>query len=444
MTSFKLYFKWAFFTLSIVFLQFIFPLNVAITLLVACFSAAMIYKQSALFIIPFLVLSFYHGDSSISIYTLKLSGLSLSYILVLFFTVFVCIRDNRLDKGAIYFLLIILILCIYSIFLGNAAYTNYFISDVVYLIISFCFIILLKQCRSVNYDLLFLSLGTGYFLAKVLVIITGIGLESVDYSRDVSQLNAIFDPVENFLVVYAINAFFYPDTRKSRVAASVNILVFSIAIFLLGYMHGGTIILILGSVLYCLLRSLKYLTMISLILIPLITSYTISINLEKDSVLYYKVEKVVGLVQFIFNSDLSVYDLPRSTQVRVIETMNILHQNPAFVFFGKGLGGHITETRYQYGSYLNSDDYSQFEVSERKFFTLHTYNQILLKHGVIGLLFLFYLWKRARSFKNKNLVDAILIFLVFSYAFTIKPYIFLAIFVSEAFKTPSISKSAAR
>jgi len=295
------------------------------------------------------------------------------------------------------------------------------------------FLLVLSKVERVNYDFLFLSLGTAYFIAKITVFITGIGLDAVPYSRDTIQYFALFDPIENFLLLYSILAAFNSKIKFFKVVSSINFTLFCISSFQLGYVHGGTIIMILIVFLWVFILNFKKVILPMFVIISLGNIYSFSLDVEKGSVNYYKIEKFIGLITFISSSDFSIYDLPRSPQVRVIETANLLHQNPVFILFGKGFGGSISETKYKYGSYLNADDYSETEVKERRFFTLHTYNQLILKHGVFMIFVLCFIGWKARSAKNVTFIDTSLIFLILSYGYTIKPYILLAMFLSEIF-----------
>jgi hypothetical protein len=433
MLIYRNYLIWVTVSFTLLFGQFIFPLNAVILLLSIFFILLAVKKNSYFFMFPVLALSFYHGDQSLSIYTLKFGPLSTIYIVVGLMVLLTLLKSRNFKKIALYFCLLILIYVIYSIIIGSALAFSYFSKELFFIIVSLMFLLVFSKIERANYDFLFLSLGSAYFFTKIVVFITSIGLDAVPYSRDTIQYFALFDPIENFLLLYSILAIFNASIKFFKVISFINLSLFLISSFQLGYMHGGTIIMVLIVILWAFIWNFKKLILPVILIFSLISTYSLSFETEKGSVNYYKIQKFVGLITFVFNSDFSIYDLPRSPQVRVIETANLLNQHPIYLMFGKGFGGSITEVKYKYGSYLNADDYSEIEVKERKFYTLHTYNQLILKHGVFMIIILSFIGWKARCKENVTFIDTCLIFLILSYGYTIKPYILLALFLAEVF-----------
>lgn len=421
--------------ISLIFLfgQFIFPLNLLLLFLSVGYTLYFVRKRSFLFLFPILSLSFYHGDASLSIYTLKIGGGSILYVILAMMFCFTILNYCKLKKITVYFFLVILVYVAYSIIVGSAFELNHFGKEVFFITVSLLFLIIVSKIDEIDYDFLFITLGTSYFTAKILVIITGVGLEVVPYSKGTFQSFALFDPIENFLLIYNVIAIFQCERKFLKRASFINFVLFIVASILLGYIHGGTIVMIFAVFLWVSIRHFKKILLPTAMLTALLASYSISFEVEKGSVNYYKIEKFIGLITFVIDRDFSIYDLPRSPQVRVIETANLLDQNLVYIIFGKGFGGAISETKYKYGTYLNADDYSEKEVKERKFFTLHTFNQLILKHGFITILTFCYFGFRARGRQNDTFIDTSLMFLILSYGYTIKPYLILALFLAEAF-----------
>ncbi|WP_206382633.1 hypothetical protein, partial [Vibrio lentus] len=279
-----------------------------------------------------------------------------------------------------------------------------------------------------------LAISMGYFLIKIVVFLSGIGLQVQAYSANIDQYSAIFDPIENFLIIFNLQSLFFPKSKEVRFISLFNLCLFGFSAYLLTYVHGSTIVLIIIALMYTLLRNVKVLIVIIIsIIIFLSVVTTIDINsllgMQDESVFLYKVEKVVGLFNFVYDSNISIYDLPRSTQVRLIETANLLGQNPLLLIFGNGFGGYVTETLYTYGSYLNSDDYSLDQIETGKFHILHAYNQIVLKHGLLSFIVAIWIFLAFKRREDRNFRDAALIFLLISYSFTIKPFLVLALLV---------------
>ncbi|MFA0553595.1 hypothetical protein AB4538_22365, partial [Vibrio lentus] len=322
----------------------------------------------------------------------------------------------------------------YSILRFNFSYTTYFVNDTLFLLIGFFFLFSIYDFRKIELEKILLAISMGYFLIKIVVFLSGIGLQVQAYSANIDQYSAIFDPIENFLIIFNLQSLFFPKSKEVRFISLFNLCLFGFSAYLLTYVHGSTIVLIIIALMYTLLRNVKVLIVIIIsIIIFLSVVTTIDINsllgMQDESVFLYKVEKVVGLFNFVYDSNISIYDLPRSTQVRLIETANLLGQNPLLLIFGNGFGGYVTETLYTYGSYLNSDDYSLDQIETGKFHILHAYNQIVLKHGLLSFIVAIWIFLAFKRREDRNFRDAALIFLLISYSFTIKPFLVLALLV---------------
>jgi len=414
------------------FIQFIPVVNYLATVAVFSFSLIGLYKGWPSALLPIISLSFLHGDSSVSLYTLKLSGISLFYILILILFFIKLIHRKTISKFELFFIFLFFSYFIYSVLIGNFSEESYFKNDSLLFIISVVFLFIIYDVKRFDIDKLLMALSLSYFLVKVIVCLTGIGLETIPYSFDVDQKIAIFDPIENFLLVYNLQSFIFPRSRTIRIIALFNTLTFCFASYLLGYVHGATMVLTFITFLYCILRRKRYIAaslIVICFLIPLSISFTSLVEGKEQSVLLYKIQKVIGLFEFFYSSDLGIYDLPRSTQVRMIESANLFNQNPLFLFFGNGFGGYITENTFHYGSYLNEDDYTIDQISSGKYQVLHGYNQIILKHGIISIILGLFVFLAYRKREYRNFRDSAILFIFLSYSFTVKPYLIIAMLV---------------
>jgi len=428
------FFLWIVITCICLFIQFIPLLNYLMAFSVFFFVVFCFYKKWQTGLIPIFALSFLHGDTSISIYTLKLSGVSLFYILILTLFLLKLLLRKTVNRRELIFVTFFFSYLSYSILSFNFLDTKYFISDTLLLFIGLLFLFSIYDFPEIAIEQILFSISLGYFLIKIVVYVSGIGLEVTAYSSTVNQYSAIFDPIENFLLIFNLQSFFFPKNKEVRVLSLFNIFLFGVSAFLLGYMHGATIVLVLIVLLYGLLRNIKILLiLISSLILFLSLAVTIDVNsflgMQEESVFLYKIEKVFGLFEFLYDTNISIYDLPRSTQVRLIETVNLFGQNPLLLIFGNGFGGYVTETLYTYGSYLNGDDYSLDQITSGKFQVLHAYNQIILKHGLLSIFIATWVLWRFKDSSDRNFRDTALLFLVISYSFTVKPYLILALLI---------------
>jgi len=430
----KKFVYWSLLTIFCLYLQFVPYVNYFLVVAIFVFTIVSFYKRWPSGLIPILVLSFLHGDQSVSLYTLKISGVSLFYILILsVFTLKVFTR-RKISRIELFIIIFFCIYFSYSILNSNYIETTYFVNDTLFFLIGILFLFSIYDIKKFNIEKMFFAISLGYFFSKVLVYSTGLGLQVTAYSSDIDQYSAIFDPIENLLLIFNLQSLLFPKNKTVRALSFLNLSIFGLSAYLLGYMHGATIVLVIIVLFYALLRNIKLLLVISFSCFLLIfVSFNVDINsilnVQEDSVFLFKIQKVLGLFDFLYNSNISIYDLPRSTQVRLIETANLLVQNPFYLIFGNGFGGFLTETIYFYGDYLNSDDYSLDQITSGKFQLLHAYNQIILKHGLLSILIAFCCFWKFRRAEERNFRDTALIFLVLSYSFTIKPYLILALLV---------------
>lgn len=428
------FFLWFVITTLCLFLQFIPYINYIMAISVFFFVVFCFYKKWQTGLIPILALSFLHGDESISVYTLKISGVSLFYILILTLFVLKVALRRSISKYEIIFASFFCVYLAYSILRFNFVYTTYFVNDTLFLLIGVLFLFSIYDFQKIEFEKLLLSISMGYFFVKIIVFVSGIGLQVQAYSATIDQYSAIFDPIENFLIIFNLQSLFFPKNREVRYLSLFNISLFGMSAYLLTYIHGSTLVLIMIALLYTLLRNVKVLIFIvffCVIFLSLVTTIDVNslLGMQDESVFIYKVEKVVGLFNFVYDSNISIYDLPRSTQVRLIETANLFGQNPLSLIFGTGFGGYVTETLYSYGSYLNADDYSLDQIETGKFHILHAYNQILLKHGLFSFVVAVCIFWNFKWREDRNFRDAALIFLIISYSFTIKPFLILSLLI---------------
>lgn len=432
--SLESYYARIIFLTFILFGQYLTLFNYVLTL----FSMVLIFlgliKKWDISIVLILGLPFSIAEGATNIYSIKAGPANTLYILIiLVFTLNLLFRKiNKTHKNVMFFSTLSIMIFVYSIINGNPFKGVDFWIDSIFIFIAILFSILLFDFKKLDFDKLFIPLGFSYYLVKTIIVVTGIGLESTNYTKTIVQYNAMFDPIENFLLIYSILTAFSKKELFKKIYACLNIILFCIASGFLGYVHGGTVVIILCVVFYSCTYNKSFIKYGSLILILSAALYPVISMIEnsEESVMTHKFEKVMGLVDFILSDNSSIYDLPRSTQVRMIETGNIFNQPVFYLLFGKGFGGTIEEIKYKYGAYLNKHDYPEEQLKKREFSTMHTYNQILLKHGLLSII-MFALLKFLYFKERRVEFDSALIFILFSYGFTIKPYLMLGFLLYE-------------
>jgi hypothetical protein len=125
--------------------------------------------------------------------------------------------------------------------------------------------------------------------------------------------------------------------------------------------------------------------------------YPMFFNLiENNNLFLSKFNQVCSLLSFSWIKD--PYILPLSPQTRILEMYNILayyFENPIYCITGRGFGGYFEDIAFY--NYFASDmgGYSIEEIVSRKFVKPHeSFNFLLLKFGICGILFYIYLLYR--------------------------------------------------
>lgn len=110
----------------------------------------------------------------------------------------------------------------------------------------------------------------------------------------------------------------------------------------------------------------------------------------------YEVTSLFEVAPKMLNNPEAVYLIAPSPRIRVLEFMNILYElreNPAGLIVGKGIGGSFTDKYYPIPFTLGA--YSEDQWSSHEFYRVHeTLNFVLLKFGILGIVFLlfFVIW----------------------------------------------------
>jgi len=152
-----------------------------------------------------------------------------------------------------------------------------------------------------------------------------------------------------------------------------------------------------------------------------------SVNIFSD-LLIYKVDNIIGLFSNL-EAD-SIYYIPHSPQVRVIELINIFSYPFHKILFGHGIGGYFSDIYFPFNDYIGTFDFSSEEIIMRKFYNPHNIAFGLLKFGMIWWIFLFSCFINAYKCKNKELrivLAVCLLVLGLNFGYAIKTSILLGL-----------------
>ena len=154
--------------------------------------------------------------------------------------------------------------------------------------------------------------------------------------------------------------------------------------------HSGTIIMVSLSIAFILLMSLRGGSRMKVKpifgVVVVLMALPVLINLSSSKFLALKFNQIGALMI----SDSSY--MPRSLLIRYIEFQNIRDVSAPFNFIGRGLGGTFTETRATFPT-LYQRDFSNDQITSRKFYTPHNVVSNLLLHGgLIGLSVCFFVF----------------------------------------------------
>lgn len=144
-----------------------------------------------------------------------------------------------------------------------------------------------------------------------------------------------------------------------------------------------------------------------------------------------KFNEVLSLTNLLWgNGDFihRIQNIPESPLTRIAEVLNLLHNglsNPFGLIFGKGYGGHFTDSLGLLNGLTLIGGYTDEVIASGKFTTAHSvYPNALLYNGIIGLFLLIRIGIRyLRKIKYTFLVFAAL--LLFLYGFYYNPIILI-------------------
>lgn len=380
-------------------LQFFQFVNIATTFIVFLLIIYFYKKNKLEYSLSLILLFSALSVNGVNIYVLQIAGVNLFYItiLVLFFIYLFKNIDRILWIPRFLAIYIGLIVVVLSYSLPNLIdSTLYFIKDlIIILIIPLTIVILFKNLENEKILHLFFNIISIKILASLIMFMTGLTL-----SQDENMFNALTidnaDELDSLFVVFLLAMLF---TRKSREGRWLIVLLlislFGLLNYGLGFVGLGSQVMIMVIIVICFfgLRRLS-------LFIPLLVLLIVSINNVGSESIDYKFQNITQLISNLDRD--SVYMIPHSPQVRVIELINIFSYPWYNVLFGHGVGGYFSDYYFQFNENIGKFDFSEFEIRSRRFYNPHNLAYNFLKFGILWQIFLLLLVYKALKRTSGN------------------------------------------
>lgn len=372
--------------------QFIQYINIVTTVFVFA-STVYFYNKNKLEYSLFLILLFsVLSTRGINIYLLKIAGISLFYITILLLFILFLLKNKEkiFQIPKLLFVYIVFVSIVFAYSIPNLfESTLFFIKDLnIIVVIPILIAVLFKKLKSEKIIHIFINIMSIKILSSLLMFMTGLTL-----TENENLFNTlVVDNTDELGALFVILLLTLVFTRKINddrwIFFLFFITLFGLFRYGLGFIGLGSQVMIMVLIIlaYFGLRKKK-------IFIPILFIFILIFNIDKTGNEYidYKIQNITGVFSNL-NQD-SIYMIPHSPQVRVIELINIASYPWYNVLFGHGIGGYFSDTYFEFNKYLGKFDYSEYEIETRKFYIPHNLAYSFLKVGLLWhmiLLFLFY------------------------------------------------------
>lgn len=370
--------------------QFIQYINFMSTIFVFV-SIVYFYNKNKLEYSLFLILLFsVLSTKGINIYLLQIAGINLFYITLLLLLVLFLLKNKekifQIPKLLFVYTALITVIFVYSV--SNIFESiSYFIKDlIIIIVVPTLIVILFKKLESEKIVHIFINIMSIKIIASLLMFMTGLTLTQDENMFDALSVDNA-DELGALFVVLLLTLVFIRKINDYRwIFVLFFITLFGLFQYGLGFAGLGSQVMMMVLIVfgYFMLRS-KFFA-IPVILILLFTS----IGEISNEAISYKIKNITELFSNL-NQD-SVYMIPHSPQVRVIELINIASYPWYNVLFGHGIGGYFSDTYFEFNKYIGKFDFSEQEIETRKFYNPHNLGYNLLKFGILWQIFLLYLF----------------------------------------------------
>jgi len=372
--------------------QFIQYINIVTTIFVFV-STVYFYNKNKLEYSLFLILLFsILSKKGINIYLLQIAGINLFYITLLLLFILLLLKNKeevfRIPKLLFAYAVLIAVVFTYSIpNLFESAL--FFIKDLIIIIVIPALIVLLfKKLGSERIVHIFINIMSIKIIASLLMFITGLTLTQDENMFDALSVDNADELGALFVVLLLTLVFIRKINDDIWIFVLFFITLFGLFQYGLGFVGLGSqvMIMVLIVLAYFGLRR-------KIFFIPILFIFILIFNIDKTGNEYidYKIQNITDLFSNL-NQD-SIYMIPHSPQVRVIELINIASYPWYNILFGHGIGGYFSDTYFEFNKYIGKFDYSEYEIETRKFYIPHNLAYSFLKLGLLWhmiLLFLFY------------------------------------------------------
>jgi len=372
--------------------QFIQYINIVTTIFVF---AAIVYfydknklEYSLFLILLFSVLS----TKGINIYLLQIAGINLFYIILLLLLVLFLLKNKEkiFQIPKLLFVYAVLISIVFAYSISNLfEFTLFFIKDLIIIIVIPTLIVLLfKKLKSEKIVHIFINIMSIKIVASLLMFMTGLTLTQDENMSDALSVDNADELGALFVVLLLTLAFIRKINDGRWIFVLFLITLFGLFQYGLGFAGLGSqvIIMVLIVLAYFGLRR-------KIFFIPILFIFILIYNIDRtgNELIDYKIQNITELFSNL-NQD-SIYMIPHSPQVRVIELINLASYPWYNVLFGHGIGGHFSDTYFEFNRYIGKYDFSEQEIETRNFYNPHNLGYNFLKLGILWqmvLLFLLY------------------------------------------------------
>ena len=413
-------------------LQFIYPINYIITLLISFLIIITYVNKKYNIVLFFLLLYSALVDEGINIYTMKIFGINLFYMITFVLLSLNIFKNNKFSFSkelTIYMFLLTIVgmMSVSNIFES----TYYWIKDFLLLVfIPIVFYILFKEISGREIMRIFLLLLIVKIFTTFLMFVTGLTLKQDPNMFNIWRVSNQDELGAFYIVLLLSLALFGKHLRYYLGKILLFISFIGFYVYGLAFLGlGSQIILLMLIVLLLFFFKNKAMILFSpLVLIIPFVFLTNDIQLENNSALAYKINNIVELVEHLNKED--IYLIPQSPQVRVIEMINLFGYPWYNIMFGHGLGGYFTDSYFPFNKWLGKFDYSEQEIRTRHFYNPHNLGYSVLKFGLLWEIFIFYLFIKAYRLQYSNIkifVIAAIFVLFFNIGYGIKNSILFAL-----------------
>lgn len=381
--------------------QFIQYLNMVTTIIVFI-SIIYFYNKNKLEYSVFLILLFsVLSTKGINIYLLQIAGINLFYITLLLLLLLFLLKNKEkiFQIPKLLFVYAVLISIVFAYSISNLfESTLFFIKDlIIIIVIPTLIVILFKSIKSEKIVYIFINILSIKIIASLLMFLAGLTLIKDENMFDALSIDNA-DELGSLFVVLLLTLVFIRNINDNKWIFFLFIItLFGLFHYGLGFLGLGSQVMMMVLIVfgYFMLRSKFFAILVILILL-----FT-SIGEIRNEAISYKIKNITELFSNL-NQD-SVYMIPHSPQVRVIELINITSYPWYNIVFGRGIGGYFSDTYFEFNKYIGKFDFSEQEIETRKFYNPHNLGYNLLKFGILWQIFLLYLFYKTIKLTKGNI-----------------------------------------